>query len=80
MNGPYFDAELFIRNALKEKQVTKLMLLRSCVTVICIEILYKCKKHSPGSFLNGHCHFILCTTQLSIHAQGMSLFLDMDSI
>lgn len=55
MNGPYFDAEVFIRNTLKQKLVMKFMLLRSCVTVICIKILYKSKKHSPASFLTVYC-------------------------
>lgn len=80
MNGPCFVLELFSGNTLKEKRVTKLVLLRSCVRVIRIEILYKRKKDSLDSFLNGHCLFILVTTQLSIHTRDMSLGLDMDSI
>lgn len=73
MNGPYIDAEVFIGNTLKQKWVIEFMLLRSCATVISIKMPYESKKHSPGSFLkaSGHCSFILCTTSLVIHAQGM---------
>lgn len=50
MHGPYIDAEVFRENTLKQKRLTEFMLLRSCVTVISIKMLYKRKKHSPDSF------------------------------